>query len=167
MKSRRRETPVASFQKCHGVFVILSWLFGFLRPIGLVILKKGESGTACESPLRAVTEFTISKSRGVATQQVGFAERWVEGGFCPATGREIRKPSNWAKGRSRRGVDEVELAWRKRWYFIECRGYYLDLRRYFTNEHRANVLRRYLYTPPANVRAKCFYIFYSSSSPSL
>jgi len=84
------------------------------RPIGLVIVKKGESEAACKSPPGAITEFTISKSvagregggrreegtggreRTAATQQVGPAENGI--GKVGEGGPLARRPGDRREG---------------------------------------------------------------------
>jgi hypothetical protein len=83
---------------------VLKWLCQLNRRVAsdqsVVKKKKRELRTACKSSFSAITEFTISKSEKVATQQVGLAEgrigRCIEGGFCSATGRRELE----VKGRS-------------------------------------------------------------------
>lgn len=66
--------------------------------------------------------------------------------------------------RKRRGIRLVKRR-RKRWYFIERRGYYLVLRRYFTNERRARSRLAVICTAGERSHTKCFYIFYPSPLP--
>jgi len=90
------------------------------RPIGLVIVKKGESEAACKSPPGAITEFTISKSvagrEGGGRREEGGGDRREGENRCYSTSWSCREwdwqswrgwPPRTATGRSKGRADGI------------------------------------------------------------